>query len=298
MIKTFDGLLAAVKEKPARKIAIASPEGSEVIKLVKTAVEQNIAEFILIGDAEKIKSMSIAEGFDSTTVELIHKANHKEAAEEAVKLIVDNKANAIMKGNLPTSTFLKAILDKQKGLNSGKIISEITLYEKIEGEGLQLLTDCAINITPTLEEKIMIIENAVRLAIKLGYDKPKVAVLSAVEVVNPALPDTLDAAVLSKMAARGQIKDCIIDGPFALDNAVSIEAAKNKNLDGVVAGQADIILAPNLQVGNPLHKALVFFARKKIASAVMGANAPIVMTSRSDSMETMLLTIALAAYIS
>jgi phosphate butyryltransferase len=298
MIQNFDQLIAAVREKPRKKIVIASPEGTTVIKLVKQAVEERIAEFVLVGDRDKIVTMSADAGFDANLLEIINIVEHKAAAEEAVKIVVEGKASAIMKGNLPTGTFLKAILDKQKGLNAGKIISEITLYEKIEGVGLQMITDCAINITPNLDEKKQIVENAVWLALKLGYTLPKVAVLSAVELVNPAIPDTIDAAVLSKMAERGQISNCIIDGPFALDNAISLEAARYKNLGGEVAGQADIILAPNLQVANPLRKALVFFTQKKIATAVMGAKAPIIMTSRSDSMETMLLTIALAAHIS
>jgi phosphate butyryltransferase len=298
MIHNFNQLIEAVQEKPRKKIAIASPDGTTVIKLIKQALEDKIAEFILVGDQENIVAMSAECGFDAGQIDIINIIDHKAVAEEAVKLVVEGRASAIMKGNLPTGTFLKAILDKQKGLNAGKIISEITLYEKIEGEGLQMITDCAINIAPNLDEKRQIIENAVSLALKLGYSLPKVAVLSAVEVVNPAIPDTLDAAVLSKMAERGQISNCLIDGPFALDNAISLEAARYKKLGGAVAGQADIILAPNLQVANPLRKALVFFTEKKIATAVMGAKAPIIMTSRSDSMETMLLTIALAAHIS
>jgi phosphate butyryltransferase len=298
MIKTFEELFIAVQGKPVKKIAVVSPEGSEVVKLIKEALERKIAGFVLVGNEEKFKSMSTEYGLSLDGIEVVDKPDQKEAAEEAVRLVVKGQASAIMKGNLPTSTFLKAILDKEKGLNDNRIISEVTLYKKMEGEGLQIITDCAINISPDLQEKIKIIENSVGLARKLGYEKPRVAVLSAVEVVNPALPDTLDAAVLSKMSERGQIKDCIIDGPLALDNALSIEAARYKNLHGEVAGKADIILAPNLQVSNPLHKALVFWARQEIATAVLGARAPIVMTSRSDTMETMLNTIALAAYIS
>ena len=161
-----------------------------------------------------------------------------------------------------------------------------------------MITDCAMNISPTLEEKQQIIENAVALALKLGYEKPKVAVLSAVEVVNPAIPDTLEAAILSKMSDRGQIKNAIVDGPFALDNALSVAAARQKKIGGEVAGKADIILVPNLQVGNPIHKALTFLADRKIAASVMGAGAPVVMLSRADSLETKLRSMALATYIS
>lgn len=298
MIRTFGELHDAVRQKPAKTIAIAAVEGSEVIKLVKAAREQRIAEFILVGDRSKIQPLAEEQRLDLAGLELLDRSTPKEAAETAVRLVVEGRAGAIMKGNLPTATFLKAILDKEKGLNGNRIISEVTLHRKMEGEGLQIITDCAINISPDLQDKVRIVENAVSLARKLGYDRPRVAALSAVEMVNPDLPDTLDAAILSKMAERGQIKDCIIDGPLALDNALSPEAARYKNLSGEVAGQADILLAPNLQVGNPLHKALVFWAQREIATAVLGARAPIVMTSRSDSMETMLNTLALAAFIS
>lgn len=298
MIKTFDQLIAAVQQKEKKKIALVAPEGSTVIKLLKRALEQNIADFILFGDRAQLLRMFEEVGLDPERVEFVNLTGQKEAAEEAVRAVKEGRANAIMKGNLPTATFLRAILNKEKGLNNNKVISEITLYEKIEGEGLQMITDCAINIAPNLEEKKQIVENAVWLAHRLGYPKPRVACLSAVELVNPAIPDTIDAAVLSKMSERGQIEGCIIDGPFALDNAISLEAAKYKKIGGEVAGQADIILAPNLQVANPLRKAIVFFSDRKIGVAVMGAKAPIIMTSRSDSDETMLLTIALAAHIS
>lgn len=301
MIKSFDELISAVQEKPKKKIAIVSPEGTTVMKLVKQALEARLAEFILVGDEEKIRIMSEEAGFAFNLINIINIPDQKDAAEEAVRLVVVGSANAIMKGNLPTATFMRAILDKQKGLNDGKVISEITIYEKIvdaPGGGFRFLTDCAINVQPTLEEKKQIIENAVDLAHRLGNALPKVAVISAVEVVNPAMPDTVEAAALSKMAERGQIEGCLVDGPLAFDNAISVEAARYKKITGEVAGQADIILAPNLLSANPLRKCLVYYTQQRIATAVMGAKAPIVLTSRSDSAETMLLTIALAAYIS
>ena len=222
MIKSFEELIAAVKLKPKKKIAIVSPEGSTVIELVKHALETGLAEFILVGNEEKIKKMSADAGFDSHLINIINIPDQKEAAEEAVRLVLVGSANAIMKGNLPTATFMRAILDKQKGLNDNRVISEITLYEKIAepaGGGFRFLTDCAINVQPTLDEKRQIIENAVSLAHKLGNPMPKVAVISAVEVINPAMPDTLEAAALSKMADRGQITGCLVDGPLAFDNA-------------------------------------------------------------------------------
>lgn len=301
MIKSFDELIAAVQKMPRKKVAIVSPEGTTVIKLVKQALEANLAEFVLVGDEEKIKSMSADAGFDSNLVTIINIVDQKEAAEEAVRLVLIGSANAIMKGNLPTATFMRAILDRQKGLNDNKIISEITIYEKIvepSGGGFRFLTDCAINVAPTLDEKRQIIENAVSLAHKLGNPMPKVAVISAVEVVNPAMPDTIEAAALSKMADRGQITGCLVDGPFAFDNAISVEAAEYKKVGGGVAGQADILMMPNLLTANPLRKCLVYYTKQRIATALMGAKAPVIITSRTDSAETMLLTIVLAAYIS
>ncbi len=301
MINSFDELISAVQEKPKKKIAIVSPEGTTVMKLVKQALEANLAEFILVGDEEKIKTMAADAGFDPNRINIINIPDQRAAAEEAVRLVVVGSANAIMKGNLPTAIFMRAILDKQKGLNDNKVISEITIYEKIveaPGGGFRFLTDCAINVQPTLDEKKQIIENAVGLAHKLGNSLPKVAVISAVEVVNPAMPDTVEAAALSKMAERGQIEGCLVEGPLAFDNAISQEAARYKKINSEVAGQADIIMAPNLLSANPLRKCLVYYTQQRIATAVMGAKAPIVLTSRSDSAETMLLTIALAAYIS
>ena len=298
MMKCLDDLLVAVRDRPLKKIAIAVPEEPDLIKLVKQATEQRLAEFILVGDEDRIKELLSEQDLDFKDFEIQDRKDHKQAAERAVSLVVEKMAEVVMKGELHTATFLKAVLGKEKGLRTGNLISEITLYDKIDGGGLQLITDCAMNISPTLDEKKQILENAVELARKLGYEKPKVAVLSALEVVNPAIPDTLDAAVLSKMADRGQIKNAVVDGPFALDNALSIAAAKQKKIGGEVAGRADIILVPNLQVGNALHKALVYIAEKKIAAAIMGAAAPIVMLSRSDSTETKLVSVALATYIS
>lgn len=301
MIQNFDELVAVVKNKPKKKIAIVSPEGSTVIKLIKLALEEGLAEFILVGDEDKIKSMSAAAGFDSQLINIINITDQKEAAEEAVRLVLVGSASAIMKGNLPTATFMRAILDKQKGLNDNKVISEITLYEKIvepSGGGFRFLTDCAINVAPTLDEKRQIIENAVSLAHKLGNPMPKVAVISAVEVVNPSMPDTIEAAALSKMADRGQITGCLVDGPFAFDNAISVEAAEYKKVGGGVAGHADILMMPNLLTANPLRKCLVYYTGKRVAVALMGAKVPVIATSRSDSADTMLLSIALAAYIS
>jgi phosphate butyryltransferase len=298
VITSLDELYDAVKGKAVKRIALAAAEDEGIIKLVKSASEIGIAEFILVGEAEKIRDLLRREGVDDAAFEIHDTDGHRAAAEKAVRLVVEGKASVVMKGELHTAVFLKAVLDKERGLRSGNLISQITVTEKVDGDGLLMFTDCAMNIAPTLEEKKQIVENAVGLAVRLGYSKPRVAVLSAVELVNPAMQDTLDAAILSKMADRGQIEHAVVDGPFALDNAISVTAARQKKIGGEVAGRADIVLVPNLQVGNAIHKGLTHLSGKKVAAAVMGARVPIVMTSRADTTDTKLFSIAIAAYIS
>jgi phosphate butyryltransferase len=297
-LKCLDDLFEAVQGRAIKKIAVAVPEEASVIKLVKQARELGFADFILVGDEAGIKELLEIQGLNWRTFEIYDEKDHRLAAEKAVALVVEKRADVVMKGELHTATFLKALLNKDKGLRTGNLVSEITLYDKDDGDGIRLITDCAMSIVPTLDEKRQILENAVELAMKLGYEKPRVAILSAVEVVNPAIPDTLDAAILSKMADRGQIKNALVDGPFALDNAISLVAARQKKLTGDVAGLADIILVPNLQVGNALRKSLTYIAHKKVTSAVMGVGAPVVMLSRTDSIEAKLLSVALSTYIS
>jgi len=296
MIINLDDLMAQVKQNEKKKIVVVAAEDYELLLVVEEALKLELAEFILIGDKEKIEHIA-TENKIKLSCQIIDESDHKHAAEKAVE-IVRNEGGSLMKGLLHTGTFLKAVLNKEKGLNIGKLVSQISLFDKEFGEGLQLLTDCAMAIHPSLDEKKKIIENAITLAQKIGYEKPKVALISALEVVNPEIPDTLEAAILSKMGDRGQINNAIIDGPFALDNAISPEAAKHKDIDSVVAGNADILVVPNLQVGNVLTKALTYYAHKDVAAAVIGAGAPIIMTSRTDSVKNKLLSIALASYIS
>lgn len=298
MIKSLQELVDAVKVNETKTIAVAVAEDQDIMDIVKRSSELRIADFILIGDAIKIKKMVSKNGLGFKTVEIIDAVNDEEAAQKTVALALEGKCDVVMKGNLQTATFLKAVFNKDAGFRKGSLITQISVYDKFYGEGLQLLTDCAMTVFPTLEDKKAIIENAVDLAIKLGYDKPRVALLSALEVVNTKIQDTIDAAILSKMGDRGQIKNAIIDGPFALDNAVSLEAAQHKNITGPVAGQADILVAPNLQVGNVLTKALVYFAKRNVAAAIMGAAKPIVMTSRTDTVENKMLSLAISLYIS
>jgi phosphate butyryltransferase len=297
MLKNFNDLIEQIKNKKKIKIAIAAAEDIEILTVIEEATKLDLAEFILIGDKEKIFRIA-SDNKMKCDYEIINEPDNKKAAEKAVELIKNDEAKVIMKGLLHTGTFLKAVLNKERGLNKGGYLSQVSVIDKEYGEGLQLITDCAISIEPSLEDKKKIIDNAISLALKVGYSRPRIALLSAVELVNPSIKDTMDAAILSKMAERGQIKNAIVDGPLALDNAISSEAAKHKGLKGEVAGNADILVVPNLQVGNIFTKTISYYAHKDVASAVVGAEVPIIMTSRTDSVKNKLLSVALTSYIS
>lgn len=293
-IKNFKQLMDLSIEMESKIIAVVSPEDLEVLEVIQKAEEINLANFILIGDSIKIEKI-IKENNLNIKSEIVDEKDHGKAADLAVDLVAQGKANTVMKGMLHSSTFLKAVLNKEKTLNVGKHITQISILEKENG-GLMFITDCAITVDPDLMGKKEVLENAVDLAHSLGIEKPRVAILASLEVVNPKMQDTMDAAVLSKMADRGQIKGCIVDGPFAFDNAVSEEAAKAKGISSPVAGNADIIVVPNLTVGNSVTKAISFIGKKTVIAATVGTSVPIIFTSRTESIEGKLLSIALAAY--
>lgn len=295
MISSLNDLKNQVKKVEKKLVAIASAD-EKILEVVDQCVKEDLADFILIGDEELIND-AIKKNDYKFKCKIIHTPNEKAAAEKAVQLVKNGEAQIIMKGLLHTSTFMKAVLNKETGINTGKMMTQVSVYDKEYGDGIQLLTDCAMIIQPDLMEKKNIIENAVELAHGLGIELPKVALLSAVEVVNPKIPDTLDAAVLSKMADRGQIKGAIVDGPLALDNAISPEAAAHKGIKSEVAGVADVLVVPNLQVGNVLGKSLFYFAKKETATAIMGTTAPIVMTSRTDLIKNKVISVVLACYM-
>jgi len=288
-IENFKQLMELSIEKESKTIAVISPEDLEVLEVIQKAEEINLANFILVGNSTKIEKIIKDNKLDIKS-EIIDQKDHKSAADFA-----EGKASTVMKGMLHSSVFLKAVLNKEKSLNVGKHITQISILEKEDG-GLMFITDCAITVEPDLMGKKEILENAVDLAHRLGIEQPRVAVLTSLEVVNPSMQDTIDAAALSKMAERGQIKGCLVDGPLAFDNAVSVEAAQAKGLTSPVAGNADIIVVPNLTVGNSITKAITFIGKKTVIAATVGTSVPIVFTSRTESMEGKLLSIALAAY--
>lgn len=296
-VKNFKHLLQLAKEKDAKKVAVVAADDKEIIEVIEKAEKEGLANFILIGSENKIKNI-LKEGNFEIQAEIIDETDHQKAAEKAVDLVVEGKAGALMKGQLHSAIFLKAILNKEKGLNTGRHITQISLLEKDEEDGFLMITDCAISMEPDLMGKKEIIENAVDLQGKLGVEIPNVAILAALEIINPDIQDTLDAAILSKMAERGQIKGCIVDGPFAFDNAYSEKAAVHKGINSPVAGHADVLVVPSLAVGNSLSKSISIVAKKTVVAATVGAAIPVVFNSRTESIEGKLLSIALAAYVS
>ena len=287
------------KRKETKRLVLAVAQDEHSLEAVCAAARKKYIEPILVGDAEQIKAIAAKhKKIDITLFNIIHEPNIQEAVAKAVKLVHYGEADILMKGNVGTSTLLKGVLNKEWGLRKTDALSHIALFEvEAYHHKLLALTDVAMNIAPDLNTKISIINNSVEFLRQIGVDTPKVAVLGAVELVNENMPATIDAALLSKMAERGQIRNCIIDGPLAFDNAISAESAKHKGIISKVAGDADLLLLPDIEAGNVLYKSFVFFANAKVAAVILGARAPIVLTSRSDSEETKLDSITLAAAI-
>ncbi|MEG3661865.1 bifunctional enoyl-CoA hydratase/phosphate acetyltransferase [Celeribacter halophilus] len=291
----FDKLLEMSEDLPATRMAVVAPEEENALRGAMMAAEHKLIQPILLGDQDKIYSTAKVLGITLDKIELIHCATHHEAAQLAVTMVRDARANAIMKGHMHTDDLLRPILSSRNGLKTGRRLSHIFVMDVPGLDHLLMVSDAAINIAPDLPTKVDIVQNAIDLAISLGIETPKVGVLSAVETVNPKIPSTLDAAALSKMADRDQIKGGIVDGPLAMDNAISLSAARTKGIKGGVAGHADILIVPNLESGNMLAKELTFIAHAEAAGVVIGARCPIILNSRSDSDKSRLASCAVAA---
>jgi phosphate butyryltransferase len=293
----LDSLISTASQNDRKTVAVAAAEDAEVLEAVAQAVNLELADFLLYGNKEEIERMIAAEHpelADSKRVKIISVPNNNSAAEMAVKAVKAKEANVVMKGHIPTAAILKAVLNKEYGLRTGAVLSHVAVFEVPGYDRFTIVTDAAMNIAPDLEQKAQIIKNAVKVAHSIGIEMPKVAPLAAVEVINPAMQATVDAASLTMMNKRGQISGCIVDGPLALDNAVSQIAAEHKGINSEVAGRADILLVPAIEVGNVLYKSLIYFANAKVGAIIAGAKAPIVLTSRADTAESKLYSLALA----
>jgi len=281
-----------------QRLVLAAAQDSNSLSAVMKAASDGIIEPILVGDKEEILKIAIENSFDLSEVRMINEPDPDHATEIAVKMVRSGQADVLMKGMVGTSTLLKAVLNKEWGLRSGALLSHIAFFEVEAYHKIIAVTDVAMNIQPNLQEKIAIVNNSVKCLNKLGYKLPKVAILGAVEKVNESMQATLDAALMSKMNQRDQIENCLIDGPLAFDNAISLESAMHKGIKSEIAGDTDLLVMPDIEVGNVLYKSLVFFAHAKVAAVILGATAPIILTSRSDSDEAKYDSILLAAAIS
>ncbi|ASN05320.1 phosphate butyryltransferase [Virgibacillus necropolis] len=293
-MNTLDELKKMAKNDNEHTVSVANAADAQVLKAVRDAVKEELCAFILFGNKDSIQSLSGKIGLDLSSPKITVVSEDSNPASAAVKAVHDKEADILMKGNVSTKDLLKSVLNKEYGLRSGKVLSHVALFEIPNQDRLLFLTDAGMNIAPTLMEKVEIINNAVKIAQAIGIDCPKVAALAAVEVVNPAMQATVDAAMLTQMQNRNQIHNCIIDGPLAFDNAVSKQAAEHKNIQSKVAGLTDIIAVPTIEVGNALYKSFMYFANAKVAAVVSGASAPIVLTSRADSAESKLYSLSLA----
>lgn len=298
MFNSFVEIIAAARQQERVKIAVAAAADADVLSAIQEAKKQGIADAILVGDADAIRNICQQEGIDATLFEIEHVPEVRRAAKRAAELVRQNIAQVLMKGLIGTADFMRAVLNKTEGLGTGGLLSHVVVFQPSGYERLMILTDPAINIAPDLPQKVQIIQNALKVTTALGNKEPKVAMLAAVETVTPSMKATEDAAMISKMAERGQIKGCIIDGPLALDNAVSPAAAKHKGIGGEVAGKADILVVPYIEAGNVFYKTLTYFAHTPLAGIVIGAAAPVVLTSRADSPQTKLNSIATAVIVS
>ena len=297
LIKDFPQLMERAAGYPRARVAIAAAEDREVLAAVKLGWEKGLISPILVGAEREIRDLAAELGFSLTESEVVDVANAAASAKKAVELVSSGQADVVMKGLVGTPTFLKAVLNPEYGLRSGELLSHLAAFEIPRFPRLLFMTDGGVNIAPDLVQKKEILQNAIDAVVALGYSEPKVALLAAVEVVNPQMVATLDAAGLAKMADRGQIKGAVVDGPLALDNAIDREAALHKGIISPVAGAADILLVPDIEAGNVLAKSFSFLAGGTMAGIVMGSKAPIVLPSRADSAYSKLCSLVLASQV-
>jgi phosphate butyryltransferase len=297
-IRSFDQLLEGALARAPKRVAIVGAGQRQTLHAARLARGMGLAHCILLDSRARLQTIAEEEGVDLAGMETIEEGDMVEAAYRAVAMVHAGEADLVMNGRALPVELMKAALDKDKGLRIGKVISDVSIFEIPDIDRLIFVSDVAIVVSPSLAQKVAIVQNAIDTAIELGIEQPKVAVLAATEMVNPEMPANMDAANLSKMAERGQIRGGFVDGPLALDNAISRKAAEMKGIDSEVAGCADILITPDVESGNVLAKAIVYFAQGRMAGVVVGAKCPIVMPSRSDPPEQKLLSLALGIYLS
>jgi len=296
-ITTFAQLIEEAKRIGPRTVAIAAAQEKEILLAAHDAEIQDLCECILVGDRAAITEIAQENSIETRRMMIIHEPKPKQAARKVMELVRMGHAQMAMKGGIETGDFLRAALDKEVGLRVGRLLTHVGIFEIPGFDRLIFISDAGVVVAPTMEQKIEIVQNAIHVAQRLGVAQPKVAILAATEMVNPKIPTTLDAANLSKMADRGQIKGGLIDGPLALDNAISPESAQIKGIKSDVAGRADILIPPDVEAANVLAKAITYFAKGNMAGVVVGGKSPIIVGSRSDPHETKLVSMALGVLL-
>ncbi len=297
MIKTINDLILKAKSIDSKTLVVACAADEHVLEAVEMARKEDIIIPILVGNKAEILKIFTTHQIDEANYTIINETDKPTACLEAVKLVSSNEGYYLMKGLVDTSIILKAALNKEFGLRTQNRISHVSVMEVPTHDKLLYMTDGAMNIAPNVDEKRQIIENSVKIAKAVGNDCPNVGVIGAVEKVNPQMEATLHAAELVKMNEEGTIKNCKVGGPFAIDNAISVEAAKHKGITNPIAGNVDILVMPRIEAGNVFYKTMMFLASAKSASVIAGAKKPIVLTSRADSKESKFYSIALGALV-
>ena len=293
--ESYERLIAHCEGLPAAPTAVAHPCDAPSLEGAMAAAKANLIVPLLVGPEARIRRVAAEAGIDLAGVRIIDTPHSHASAAKAVELVRTGEATALMKGSLHTDELLEAVVDRDSGIRTERRISHVFVMDVPTYPKPLLITDAAVNIQPTLDDKVDIVINAIGLAHALGIPQPKIAILSAVETVTAKIPSTIDAAALCKMAERGQIRGALLDGPLAFDNAISREAAATKGIVSPVAGDADILLVPDLEAGNMLAKELTFLAGAEAAGIVLGARVPIILTSRADSLRTRMASAAVAA---
>ncbi|MCC8161618.1 MAG: bifunctional enoyl-CoA hydratase/phosphate acetyltransferase [Lachnospiraceae bacterium] len=297
MFQTLDEVLDATRQREACTMAVAAAQDADVLKAVCAARDAGLIRPLLLGEKNAIRKAAEAANMTVCEEDILDAPDKKEACRRAALLARDGKADLIMKGNIDTASVMKAVLNREMNLRKNSLISHVAVMEAPGYDRLFYLTDSSINIAPTLEQKAAILQNAVEVAHALGNEEPKAAVLCALETVNPKMKSTVDAHELKLMNQRGELTGCLVDGPLALDESISEEAARHKKIEGPVAGHAEILLVPDVECGNALNKAKTYFGHAQKAGIVMGARIPVVLTSRNASPRSKLYSIALAVLI-
>lgn len=297
VVKNFKEMLEASKRQKKMKIVVAAAQDEDVIKAVSQAREIGLAEPVLVGDEAKIKEVMGKLGIDSGEYEIIDEPDMIQAARKSVELVRNGKGDFLMKGLLQTADIMRAVLDKEIGLRTDNLISHVMVYEAPTYKKLLYTTDGGMNVAPNLEQKVQILENAIKVCKAMKMDKIYASCIAGAETVNPKIPATVDAKAIADMKDKWEAQGVVVQGPVALDLAISSEACAHKGYTGEGGGNADILLVPYYEVGNALGKSLTYFAGAKSAGIIMGAKVPIVLVSRADSSESKLLSIALGSII-